>query len=71
MSKNIWYWTLSPGAHSGYSTNVWDVYSVDIVSNDRAGNGLAVFPAIYLKSDILIESGTGTSSDPYILKASA
>ena len=68
MSKNIWYWTLSPGAHSGYSTNVWDVYSVDIVSNDRAGNGLAVFPAIYLKSNVLIESGNGSTSDPYVLK---
>ena len=27
-----------------------------------------IFPTLYLKSNVLIESGTGTSTDPYILK---
>ena len=32
-----------------------------------AANPLSAFPTIYLKSNILIESGTGTSTDPYEL----
>ena len=48
---------------------VWSVGSDGSVSSTNAANGGAVFPAIYLKSNVLIESGKGTSSDPYILKA--
>ena len=71
FKPNTWYWTLSPSASSGISRFVWLVHSDGDVRYSNAANGGAVFPAIYLKSDILIESGTGTSSDPYILKASA
>ena len=71
MSKNIWYWTLSPFANPGVSRLVWLVNGDGIVSYLNAMSGGAVFPAIYLKSNILIESGKGTSSNPYILKASA
>ena len=69
MFKNILYWTLSPYANSGGSRYVWLVYSGDLVPDNFAAGGGSVFPAIYLKSNILIESGKGTSSDPYILKA--
>ena len=69
MFKNTWYWTISPFANSGHSRYVWGVFSVGYVYSGYAADGGAVFPAIYLKSNILIESGKGTSSDPYILKA--
>ena len=69
MFKNIWYWTLSPSASSGISRFVWLVHSDGDVRYSNAANGGAVFPAIYLKSNILIESGKGTSDNPYILKA--
>jgi hypothetical protein len=70
MFKNTWYWTLSPFATSGSSRGVWDVGGGgDVRNRDNAAGDGAVFPAIYLKSNILIESGKGTSSDPYILKA--
>ena len=69
MFKIIWYWTLSPGAFSGSSRDVWGVGSDGYVYNFYAADGGAVFPAIYLKSNVIIESGTGTNTDPYILKA--
>ena len=69
MSKNIWYWTLSPRAFSGDSRSVWSVHSFGYVRYGFAAFGNAVFPTIYLKSNVLIESGNGTSSNPYILKA--
>ena len=69
MSKNILYWTLSPDVDSGNSHFVWRVFSAGAVLGGNAAYVGPVFPAIYLKSNILIESGKGTSSDPYILKA--
>ena len=62
-------WVLSPGAYPDDDGDVWFVYGDGRVGNYSATNPLSVFPTIYLKSNILIESGKGTSSDPYILKA--
>ena len=64
-------WYLSPIANPDYAFDVWSVSGVGRVCSDSATNPRSVFPTIYLKSNILIESGKGTSSDPYILKAGA
>ena len=60
---------MSPYASASVADSVWGVSSDGSVGNYSAASGGAVFPTIYLKSNILIESGKGTSSDPYILKA--
>ena len=67
MFKNTLYWTLSPYASSGYSRLVWDVSSVGSVGSYDAAPVREVFPAIYLKSNVLKLEGTGTSTDPYEL----
>ena len=69
FKPNTWYWTLSLDAYPSASRGVWLVYSDGHVGNINAAYGGAIFPAIYLKTDILIKSGTGRSNDPYILKA--
>ena len=69
FKPNTWYWTLSPYANTSYADVVWHVFSDGFVYDRSAAGVGAVFPTIYLKSNILIESGKGTSSDPYILKA--
>ena len=66
-SDDTWY--LSPLAHSGDADVVWNVLGVGYASNFSASTSIGVAPAIYLKSNVLIESGKGTSSSPYILKA--
>ena len=68
MFKNTLYWTISPGADSGTSRYVWYVRGDGYADYSYAARGGAVFPAIYLKSNVLIESGNGTSSNPYTLK---
>ena len=68
FKPNTWYWTMSPYADASVARNVWGVVSVGYVNDYYAANGGAVFPAIYLKSNILIESGNGSTSDPYVLK---
>ena len=64
-------WFMSPVADPAYANDVWDVFGVGFTDYYFAANPLSAFPTIYLKSNILIESGKGTSSDPYILKAGA
>jgi len=59
---------LSPGANPVSAGVVWVVFGDGSVSDYLAAEPLSVFPTIYLKSNVIIESGTGTSSDPYILK---
>ena len=64
-------WFMSPGASPAYARLVWGVSGGGYTARNFAAYPLSAFPTIYLKSNILIENGTGTSSDPYILKAGA
>ena len=70
-SSNDVTWYLSPYALASLASRVWYVHGVGSAGDYFASRAYAFFPAIYLKSNILIESGTGTSSNPYILKAGA
>ena len=65
MQKNTYIWCLSPRAATSSADGVWLI----------GGNGIGsatvvytVFPSIYLKTNVIIESGNGSSSNPYILK---
>ena len=60
-------WTLSPSAFTINANYVWYVDGLPNFTNASNALADAVFPAIYLKSNVLIDSGNGTSSDPYIL----
>ena len=66
---NNYGWLLTPV--SGRSYNAWYVYPPGFVSyNDGTFVALGVAPVLYLGSEQEIESGTGTSSDPYRLSVS-
>ena len=61
-------WTITP--HASYSSDVFRVYSAGFLYNDIAdytNNG--VRPVVFLKSNIKIVDGDGSSSNPYTLKA--
>ena len=62
-------WFMSPGARPDNAYSVWLVSGDGFGGDDFAVDPLSAFPTIYLKSNILIESGKGTSDNPYILKA--
>ena len=67
LGTNNWGWLLTP--NSRYSHYVWYVDSFGLVRNigvDLYGANM-VAPVLYLGSEQEIESGTGTSSDPYKL----
>ena len=60
---------MSPNANTSNANNVWRVFGDGNAVDHNASQYIGVAPAIYLKSNVLIESGNGTSSSPYILKA--
>ncbi len=61
-------WLLTP--NSSYSNNAWDVSSSGSVTGGYftySGSGVA--PVLYLSSELGIESGDGSESNPYKLNA--
>ena len=65
LAKTSWYWTLSP--YSGNSNHVFLVGGDGAVLDSRTSNASNVFPAVFLKSDVKITSGTGEKDNPYKL----
>ena len=60
-------WMFSPNANSDGAYYVWYVMGDGIFNNTFASDAHSVFPSVYLNSDVKITSGSGSSSDPYIL----
>ena len=66
LFKGVWYWTISP--NSSYASAVFSVYSGGRLNGDNALYRASVRPSLYLKADVKVVGGTGTSSDPYTLE---
>ena len=66
MNEAMWMFSLSTS--SGTADYVWFVNGVGIAISDSASSALSVFPSVYLNTEVKITSGSGTSSDPYILE---
>ncbi len=58
-------WTLMP--YSGYSNRVFIVYTSGYVDYNHVAYSYASRPVIYLKSDVKITGGDGSSSSPFTL----
>ena len=64
-------WVLSAVGSTfqgGSKSSVWHIVVDGGMFHWGAANPLFARPSVYLKSDVKITSGTGTSSDPYILE---
>ena len=59
-------WTLAPASSSAY--NVFSVHSSGCVAYGNAYYSAGVRPALFLKSNISISGGTGSSTEPYQIK---
>ena len=58
-------WTIIPNSSS--SIYVFSVYYNGYLLNDLANSGNSARPVFYLESNVELNGGTGTSSDPYRL----
>ena len=65
MNEGVW--MLAPFALYDNAGSVWGFFSVGIALRTDASDARSVFPSVYLNSDVKITSGSGSSSDPYIL----
>ena len=65
---NTWGWLLTPSSSNSY--RAWGVRSSGGVNYSYTYSAIGVVPVLYLGSEQEIESGTGTSSDPYRLSVS-
>ena len=61
--NNTIYWTLTPYS----SSDVRYVNYLGNASGSNPSNAFGVWPAMNLKSNVQITSGTGTESDPFVL----
>ena len=63
-------WTLSSSYGSTYACSVWIIYGDGHVHSIGSAFPITVFPTVYLKSNVKVAGGSGTSTDPYILSRS-
>lgn len=63
---NVWY--LASYAAFGFANSSFFIHANGKLLNRIVSADYNVFPSIYLKSKVKIESGNGTSSNPYMLK---
>ena len=70
LNNNGYWWTSSPSGwivDYAYSA-AWDVYSAGDLGNYDPATVRGVRPVINLISGVQVKSGSGSESDPYILK---
>ena len=60
-------WTITPRA--SLSSNVFNVLRTGCLSGNNASSATGVRPVVFLKSNIKIVDGDGSSSNPYILQS--
>ena len=66
LFNNAFQWTLSP--YFDNVTHVVNIRSNGCVYYELSYENYSVRPALFLKSDVVISDGTGTESDPFVLK---
>ncbi len=65
LFNSAYQWILTP--RSGNAFGAWYVYSTGTLTYSLASNTFGVRPVLYLASDLAMEPGDGTSSNPYKL----
>ena len=65
MYMGLWEWTIIP--YSPFSFGVFNVYLSGRLDSTGAASEFAARPVFYLESNVSLQGGSGTSSDPYRL----
>ena len=65
LYMGLYEWTITP--YSSSSSYVFSVYNNGYLGTYRAYYGYAARPVFYLKSNVALQGGNGTSNDPFIL----
>ena len=65
--KKISEWTITAGGKLSSDTSAYAIGVPSYVFSTCVTSEMDVRPSLYLKSNVYIKGGTGTSGDPYIL----
>ena len=65
LYMGLYEWTITP--NSSYSNYVFNVFTTGYLNNGSAYRGYVARPVFYLESNVALQGGSGTSSDPYTL----
>ena len=65
LYMGLYEWTIIP--RSSYSNNVFYVSYIGSLNGSSASDGYSARPVFYLESNVSLQGGSGTSSDPYRL----
>lgn len=67
LYKNGALWTITPYASSSHASNAFYVFNDGSVSGYNVISATySVYPAVYLSSNVLFSSGTGSIDNPFI-----
>ena len=66
LYNNTYFWTMSPAGFSGSDSYVWNVYTTGNINGVNVSNAAAVRAVLNLTADTLA-TGSGTSSDPFVV----
>ena len=61
------WWSGSPNDFGSAFAGVWDVYSAGYFGDYGVGRGIGVRPVVSLASTNQVSSGSGTSTEPYVV----
>ena len=67
LFNSSYQWTISPFAHPSYANFVFYVRYGGHVGSSTAYGGYVVRPVVYLTTLVVVQSGDGSSSNPFIL----
>ena len=65
--SGYWFWTLSPSTFSGGMANINRMASTGNFKEHASHNYFGVRPVISLNSSSIVDSGTGSLTDPYVI----
>ena len=66
LYNNTYFWTMSPAGFASGRSLVWDVYTSGNIDNYYVNGTYAVRAVLNLTDDTLA-TGSGTSSDPFVV----
>ena len=68
LYANTWTWTMSPTTFDGEDSGMWRIHSTGRIGGMTVNGNGGVFPSIALIPQVTISSGTGTATNPYVIK---
>ncbi len=67
LTGNNPFWTMTPSHFSSRTANMFVVYEDGVLDGAAVDDELDIRPSIVLKSDLKVESGEGSSTNPYVI----